>query len=87
MLNESDYTTSPSSSPQDKALGGAPDLAGALNHLIAADGFERGCECPGCNRHISRLEEFNAQLARECDRLHEELDQLRRDCGERKHAA
>lgn len=36
-------------------------------------GFERGCACADCNWHIIRLEEFNAQLARECDRLRREL--------------
>jgi hypothetical protein len=32
----------------------------------------RGCECPGCNFHIARLEEMNSQLAQECDRLRRE---------------
>ncbi len=29
----------------------------------------RNCSCPGCNNHLTRLEELNAQLAAECDRL------------------
>lgn len=50
--------------------------------------FDRGwCIYPGCNQHITRLEEFNAQLAWECDRLYKELDQLRRDRGEEEYAA
>ena len=38
------------------------------------------CACPGCRQHVARLEEFNAQLARENDRL-------RRELGEGKRAA
>ncbi len=34
----------------------------------------RGCDCPGCNFHIARLEEMNSQLAQECDRLRREND-------------
>jgi hypothetical protein len=36
------------------------------------------CACPGCQRHINRLEELNAQLARENDRLHRELREGKR---------
>jgi hypothetical protein len=46
----------------------------------------RPCLCPGCNRHITRLEEINAQLAQECDRLDAENTELRRALA-RKRAA
>jgi hypothetical protein len=35
------------------------------------------CSCPGCQRHIARLEDLNAQLARENDRLRRELEKMR----------
>jgi hypothetical protein len=38
------------------------------------------CACPGCRHHVARLEELNAQLSREVDRLS-------RDLGEEKRAA
>lgn len=38
--------------------------------------FERRCLCPGCRRHIARLEELNAHLARANDALRRECDEL-----------
>ncbi len=35
-------------------------------------------QCPACRRHIARLEEFNAQLARDNDRLRCELGKVER---------
>jgi hypothetical protein len=38
------------------------------------------CECPGCRRHVARLEEINRTLSAEIDRM-------RRAGGERRRAA
>ncbi len=43
------------------------------------------CECPGCRRHIARLEELNRQLAQEIDRR--ALENARLCRGDRRRAA
>jgi hypothetical protein len=39
---------------------------------------QTGCTCPGCQRHIARLEELNKQLAVEVDRLRRERGEVER---------
>lgn len=35
------------------------------------------CDCPGCRQHVARLEELNAALSREVDKLRREADARR----------
>jgi len=52
----------------------------------ASPAFARRCACAGCCRHIARLEEFNAQLARANDALRRERDRLAAQLAQRKVA-
>lgn len=45
------------------------------------------CECPGCRQHLARIEELNAQLARDNDRLTRDNDRLRCELGKVERAA
>jgi hypothetical protein len=48
--------------------------------------LRRGCKCPGCSLHLSRLEKLNSQLAGHADALRRENDALRQQLQERQVA-